>query len=213
MLYGAHYERLIARARARVLDGYRERHHVVPRCMGGDNSSQNLVYLTGEEHYVAHQLLVKMYPSVGGLATAVVFMAKQSTGNKAYGWLRRRFAKAKSAERRGKKSPNFGNKFSADARARMSAAFRGRKMPPFSPEHRAKISEALRRRVVSQATRLKMSVARRGKKCSQETRAKIAAAELGKKCAPHSLETRAKMSAAQLARYSRQRNEQIVNFH
>ena len=195
MLYGAHYDRLIERARNRVLVGYRERHHVVPRCMGGDNSPQNLVYLTGEEHYVAHQLLVKMYPLVGGLATAVVFMAKQSTGNKAYGWLRRRFGKAKSEARRGKKSPNFGKKFSADARARLSEARRGRKMAPRSPEHCAKISEALCGKVASQATRLKMSAARRRR--SPPT--------LGWTPSP---ETRAKMSAAQLARQSRERSKQ-----
>ena len=35
MNYAAHYERLVKRARSRSLVGYRERHHVVPKCMGG----------------------------------------------------------------------------------------------------------------------------------------------------------------------------------
>ena len=39
MNYFDHYDRLIARARTRVLEGYRERHHVLPRCMGGSNEA------------------------------------------------------------------------------------------------------------------------------------------------------------------------------
>jgi hypothetical protein len=59
--YRAHYDRLIDRARNRASPACRERHHVIPKCMGGDNSPANIVALTPEEHYVAHQLLVKMY--------------------------------------------------------------------------------------------------------------------------------------------------------
>ena len=77
MNYTTHYQRLIARARIRALTGYRERHHVIPRCMGGDDSPTNLVGLTPEEHYVAHQLLVKMYPWSKKLLSAVVLMAQR----------------------------------------------------------------------------------------------------------------------------------------
>lgn len=62
MNYVAQYLKLIERARNRILDGYKERHRVKPRCLGGDDVQENLVYLTPEEHYVAHQLLVKIYP-------------------------------------------------------------------------------------------------------------------------------------------------------
>ncbi len=51
------YERLYERAIDRELDEYTEVHHIVPRCIGGDNSKSNLVRLTPEEHFVAHQLL------------------------------------------------------------------------------------------------------------------------------------------------------------
>lgn len=40
---------------------YTERHHVVPRCMGGNDTSDNLVELSAKEHYVAHHLLYKHY--------------------------------------------------------------------------------------------------------------------------------------------------------
>lgn len=40
---------------------YTERHHIVPRCMGGEDSPDNLVKLSAKEHYVAHHLLYKHY--------------------------------------------------------------------------------------------------------------------------------------------------------
>ena len=75
MNYSAHYNRLIERARSRVLDGYSERHHVIPRCMGGGNDPSNLVRLTPEEHFVAHQLLVKMNPHNRRLDRAAFLMS------------------------------------------------------------------------------------------------------------------------------------------
>jgi 5-methylcytosine-specific restriction endonuclease McrA len=40
---------------------YYEEHHILPRSLGGDNSPENLVLLTGREHYLAHFLLYKIY--------------------------------------------------------------------------------------------------------------------------------------------------------
>jgi len=37
--------------------GYVERHHILPRCLNGDDSSENLVFLTAKEHFIAHYLL------------------------------------------------------------------------------------------------------------------------------------------------------------
>lgn len=39
-----------------------EVHHIVPRCLGGNDSTSNLVKFTFREHYVAHWLLTKIYP-------------------------------------------------------------------------------------------------------------------------------------------------------
>lgn len=54
------YFRLVDRARGRELDGYSERHHVLPKCMGGTDDSTNIVRLTAREHYIAHLLLCRM---------------------------------------------------------------------------------------------------------------------------------------------------------
>lgn len=40
---------------------YTELHHILPKCLGGNDSEDNLVKLMLREHYIAHLLLSKMY--------------------------------------------------------------------------------------------------------------------------------------------------------
>jgi hypothetical protein len=98
MDYKKIYDSLITKARNRTMPGYYEKHHVVPRCLGGDDCPANLVRLTPEEHFVAHQLLVKMYPNNSKLAFAAHLMTTHTTNhrvsNKLYGWLRRKLSEA-----------------------------------------------------------------------------------------------------------------------
>lgn len=55
------YENLVAKAKSRsLLEGYVERHHVIPVSLGGNNKSENIITLTAREHYIAHLLLWKM---------------------------------------------------------------------------------------------------------------------------------------------------------
>ena len=102
MNYQNHYERLINRARDRILEGYKEKHHVVPRCLGGTDDLSNLVDLTAEEHFVAHQLLVKIYPENKKLISALSKMcsssSKNNRNNKWYGWIRKRYSQSVSGE-------------------------------------------------------------------------------------------------------------------
>lgn len=39
---------------------YMERHHVIPKSIGGSDTADNLVSLTAKEHFVCHHLLTKM---------------------------------------------------------------------------------------------------------------------------------------------------------
>jgi len=41
--------------------GYFEKHHILPKSLGGSNDKENLVKLTAREHFICHWLLVKMY--------------------------------------------------------------------------------------------------------------------------------------------------------
>ena len=59
--YQTWYQNITDRARDRTLEGYVERHHVIPRSLGGSDDAGNLVSLTAREHFVCHWLLTKMY--------------------------------------------------------------------------------------------------------------------------------------------------------
>ena len=104
MDYKKIYEQLIAKASGRKTekDIYYEKHHIVPRCLGGTDEDLNLVNLTAEEHFVAHQLLVKIYPNDKKLMSALSKMCSSSSKNKRtnkwYGWIRKRYALSVSAE-------------------------------------------------------------------------------------------------------------------
>ena len=54
--YQKWYDQLIGRARNRTIEGYVERHHIVPKSLGGTNEKGNLVALTAREHWIAHML-------------------------------------------------------------------------------------------------------------------------------------------------------------
>ena len=41
-------------------NSYTERHHIIPKCMGGSNENINIVSLSAREHFICHWLLIKM---------------------------------------------------------------------------------------------------------------------------------------------------------
>lgn len=102
MNYKKHYDLLIERSKNRVLEGYVEKHHIIPKCLGGTDDKENLAILTPDEHFLAHQLLVKLNPGHRGLVYAVQMMTNHHTdariNNKLFGWIRRRMALAMSEQ-------------------------------------------------------------------------------------------------------------------
>lgn len=117
MNYKKIYDSLINRGLNRKLpkETYKEKHHIIPKCLGGTNDDSNLVYLLPEEHYTCHLLLVKIYPHEHKLLFAARMMRANKTGqrnNKQYGWLKRKAAEAYSANY--KHSPEIIEKMKAN---------------------------------------------------------------------------------------------------
>jgi hypothetical protein len=108
MNYNKIYNNLIENAKTRSLDGYVEKHHIIPKCIGGSDDKNNLVCLTPEEHYIAHQLLVKIYPNNKRIIQAAIMMIPNRPSNKLYGWLRRRFSKMQSLSQSGENNTQWG---------------------------------------------------------------------------------------------------------
>jgi hypothetical protein len=64
MNYKKVYDSIINRAKNRnwnrkFAPEYVERHHIVPRSLGGTDTKDNLVFLTAREHFICHWLLYK----------------------------------------------------------------------------------------------------------------------------------------------------------
>lgn len=54
------YKQIMLRAKGRVfVRGKYERHHIVPKALGGSNNKNNIAILTYREHFLAHWLLTK----------------------------------------------------------------------------------------------------------------------------------------------------------
>ncbi len=72
MDYGRIYRDFIEdrKAREAQLVGYSEKHHIIPRSLGGGNEAENLIRLTPEDHYFAHLLLAKSH---GGKMWAALY--------------------------------------------------------------------------------------------------------------------------------------------
>ena len=153
MNYQKHYDALINRARSRTLTGYKERHHCIPRCMGGSDDKSNIVELTAREHFVCHQLLVKMYPDNQKIIYALWMMGNSHTirNNKMYEWIKIRVSLSVKTNPPSPRGPMFGRKM--------------------SDEHKKKLSDIGKKRKVSEETKQKMRVPKGP--MSEETKNKL----------------------------------------
>ena len=210
--YAKIYKSIMDRAKGRSIYGYSEKHHVIPKCLGGTNCQTNIVSLFAREHFLAHQLLVKMYPSNRGLAWAALLMANREMFNpgqsKRYDWLRRESGRHSSEEKKGKKpimtpakvncmKSRIGVPLTEEHRQKVSKALKGK---PFTESHREAVrAAALLRPKPSAETRLKLSsilmgnTHNKGKRLTEESRAKMSASRTGLK---QSQETKDKRSRA-----------------
>jgi len=118
------------------------------------------------------------------------------------GWIKRRLGSIVSEETRAKiRIAMCGRIVSEETRAKLSAAKKGWKPPPLSPEHQAKLTFASHRHTAE--AKEKVAASKRGKPLSPAHRAAISAAKIGKPGHSHTAESRAKIAAAALARHAR----------
>ena len=63
MNYEKVYNAIIEKAKLREeIKAYYEKHHIIPKSLGGVDAEENLVELTFKEHFICHRLLTKIYP-------------------------------------------------------------------------------------------------------------------------------------------------------
>lgn len=165
------------------------RHHIVPRCwfrmnnLPIDNSNDNLVLLSYEDHVKVHKLSM-LCAATHELKSKMGFAVKYMLKGNFSGMHHTIETRRKMSEAR------KGHCCSDETRRKMSEANKGRTA---TDETRRKLSESLKGRTLSGETRRKMSEARKGNHLSEETRKKISEAN---KVQPRSEEYKIKMSEA-----------------
>jgi len=70
---------------------YFERHHIIPRCMGGSDDETNIIRLTPKAHFTIHHLLCKIHPGNSKLASAFHLMCYHTSPNRKIGTNNRLF--------------------------------------------------------------------------------------------------------------------------
>lgn len=112
------YNSIIANANTRTLSGYKEKHHIIPKSLGGSDDKSNLVTLTAREHFICHYLLTKMTTgsSYHKMLRAFIMM-KASNSNQyrytslLYQFTRKKFSNYQKINQTGKSNNNYGRKW------------------------------------------------------------------------------------------------------
>lgn len=147
------YNSIINRAKARVLDGYSEKHHIIPKCLGGTDRKENLVRLTAREHFICHRLLVKMVEgkAVFQMIKAVDMMTTRAKCQDRYRVPSRLFEKLKKEASLAMSVLTKGiKKHSDETKQKMSESAMGRESPfkgkTMTSEQRERVSKVAKQR-------------------------------------------------------------------
>lgn len=164
--YSRCYYSIINRAKSRVLEGYVETHHIIPRSLGGTDELTNLIRLTAREHYICHLLLPKMTTGTSYqkmMYTYIIMSGRKLYNSKKYNFYKTEYSKINSelrsgegngmfgANRKGEKNTFFGKKHSEETKRKISEKKKGVSipMPPKTKDHKIKIGANQRARAKS----------------------------------------------------------------
>ena len=154
MNYKRIHDSIIYRAKTRTISGYTETHHILPKCLGGGNEKRNLVKLTAKEHWLIHQILCEIYPKNYSLLKSLECMMRKSKNQ-----LRDYVISGQQYER-----------IKKECAILHSEKMKGRKLKPFTEEHKKNISESKKGK----------SSWSKGKKFSEEHRKNIGLSSKGR---------------------------------
>lgn len=195
------YFSIIGSASARgMINGYHEKHHIVPKSLGGPNTKDNLVALTAREHFICHVLLTKF--TEGEAKKKMLFACQGMNRSRAYqdryinarlyDVIKQECAKVQSERMSGKT-------LTAEHKEKISIGGRGRKD---STETIQKRADSRRGKLASEESRKKMSLRQKElaalispeKMDERMTNMRAALVESGKNKEPKSMEHKQKIS-------------------
>jgi hypothetical protein len=147
------YHNIVENAKIRTTEDYVEKHHIIPKCLGGSNDKENLVELTAREHFICHWLLAKHHNSkqLWNAFSMMCIGAKKHhryISSRTFEILR----KARSLASKGENNPMYGKpsackSHTEETKMKIRMSKLGKKRTPFkrspaSDETKRKISES-----------------------------------------------------------------------
>lgn len=141
--YRSWYYNIIQKAQSRIsVPNIVEKHHILPKSLGGTNDDSNLVSLTPREHYICHLLLTRMCEGKAKQKMVYALWAIMNLCNRyqerkvikgrLYESLRQKYIQSQKDKagplhpNRGKKTGRTKDSFTAEWRANISAAKKGK---------------------------------------------------------------------------------------
>jgi hypothetical protein len=205
MDYRKIYNKIVERGKSRTMVGYYEKHHIIPKCVGGKDVKDNIVNLTSREHFICHWLLHNMFPDNVKLSRAFTMMCLVKSNNQyRYTPSSRIIEYSKlehSRNNSGENNPRFW-----EGKKRDSLSGENHPMKKY-PELRNQISIKLKGHLVSEETRKKISEKNKNKipwnknkkiqPLSESHKIKISNSTLGKSKRPKTNEEKEKISKYQ----------------
>lgn len=125
--YKTWYFNIIDSAKLREAPSVSEKHHIIPKSLGGFDDVDNIVRLTPREHYICHACLTKI--TQGEDLNKMIyafwcmsnqFNKKQGSRSKLYEQARAAFVKIKSDSMKGKGNHFYNRSHSAESKQKMS---------------------------------------------------------------------------------------------
>lgn len=165
MNYKLIYDNLINKRIQFPVEGYSEKHHILPRCLGGGNEKSNIIILTAREHLMAHLLLLKIYPNNRKLFHSVWMMTNMNKyTSKDYSYLKEKFVSIPVSDETRKKLSDAAKsrpyrKQTPETIAKRISKNIGKKR---TPEQRENISTGLKGVIFTEERLLNMSKAKKG---------------------------------------------------
>jgi hypothetical protein len=126
---------------------YCERHHIIPKSMGGNNEKENLVFLTGREHYIAHYLLAKSFPENSSLWYSFNMM-RRICNSKSFLYEKTRIYISENLKKDKKRAEkiskaNTGKSRSKEQKQKQSLAMSGENNPNWGKNHSIETKEKM----------------------------------------------------------------------
>jgi hypothetical protein len=203
--YTRWYYSLINAANERTVsnDEYVEKHHIIPKSLGGSNQKDNIVLLTAREHFVCHLLLIRMTlgKNKAKMVNAALRLATDRKERKVNARLYEHIKKERqlylSITMVGEGNHFYGRKHSDETRRKMSDS---RRKWYYTEDHLAKFrgrEGPMKGKTHSEGTRQKLSMAAKGRIHTVESRNKTSKSLLEKNLI-RSDETKEKMRQAKV---------------